>query len=124
MSPLPEYVVTVRVRAAAALADVWKLVVDTASWRAFPGADVEYRVVEQVPNQRFDYEVLAGLPTRGHRGRVDLASMAPASTEIVWSENFRPRTVGTGGFLRTRVESHLAAAARDVAERSAEPADP
>jgi hypothetical protein len=118
VNPLREYVVTVQVRAAAAVADVWQLVVDTASWRAFPGADVEYRMVDQLPHQRFDYEVLTGLPTRNHHGRVELASMAPASTEIVWSENFRPRTVGTGGFLRTRVESHLAAAAREIAERS------
>ena len=118
MSRLPEYVVKVNVRAAATVADVWQLVSDPAGWRSFPGTDVEYRLLHQQPHERFDYEVLTGLPTRDHRGHVELRAMAPASTEIVWSESFRPRMFGTGGFLRTRIESHLAAAARDVAERS------
>jgi hypothetical protein len=115
---LPEYEVEVRVRAAAAVAEVWQVIIDPASWRAFPGADVEYRMLHQLEDERFDYEVLTGLPTRDHHGHVELLVMAPGSTEIVWSESFRPRTIGTGGFLRTRIESHLAAAARDVAERS------
>ena len=115
---MPEYVVEVNVRVAAAVGDVWRVVVDSAGWRSFPGADIDYRVLDQQPPNQFDYEVLGSLPTRDHHGRVELRSMAPEATEIVWSESFRPRTVGTGGFLRTRIESHLVAAARDVAERS------
>jgi hypothetical protein len=115
--------VKVHVRAAATVADVWQLVSEPAGWRSFPGADVEYGFLHQEPHERFDYEVLTGLPTRDHHGHVELRAMAPTSTEIVWSESFRPRIVGTGGFLRTRIESHLAAAARDVAERS-EKSDP
>ena len=99
-------------------AEGWQLVSDPAGWRSFPGTDVEYRLLHQQPPNRIDYEVLTGLPTRDHHGHVELLVMAPASTEIVWSESFRPRMVGTGGFLRTRIESHLVAAARDVVERS------
>jgi hypothetical protein len=118
VSRLPEYEVKVHVRAAATVADVWQLVCDPTGWRSFPGTDVEYRLLHQQPPERLDYEVLTGLPTRDHHGHVELLAIAPASTEIVWSESFRPRMVGTGGFLRTRIESHLVAAARDVVERS------
>jgi len=115
--------VNVRVRAAATVADVWQFISDPAGWRSFPGTEVEYRVLDEQLHERFAYEVLTGLPTREHRGHVELQAIAPASTEIVWTESFRPRMVGTGGFLRTRIESHLVAAARDVAERS-ESVDP
>jgi hypothetical protein len=115
---LPEYEVKVHVRAAATVADVWQLVSDPAGWPSFPGTDLEYRLLHQQAPEHFDYEVLTGLPTRDHHGHVELREMAPESTEIVWSESFRPRMVGTGGFLRTRIEAYLVVAARDVAERS------
>jgi hypothetical protein len=118
VSRLPEYVVEVHVRAAATAADVWQLVSDPSGWRPFPGTELEYRLLQQQAPEQFDYEVLTGLPTRDHQGHVELREMAPASTEIVWSESFRPRMVGTGGFLRTRIEAYLVVAARDVAERS------
>ena len=111
----------------APVAAVWALLADGATWPAWssfdafevvePGPDggrlgsvhelrkgrrqrtVE-RVVELVPERRFAYELVSGLPLDGYRASVDLAPTPDGGTTIRWRSHFRPRTPGTGWFWR------------------------
>lgn len=53
------------------------------------------QVTEVVPDQRFSYRNLSGLPVRDYRAEVDLEP-ADAGTRIRWRVSFTPRLPGTG----------------------------
>ena len=114
-----QYVVEVSNCVAASGQAVWALVADPRNWRQFSGATLSYRVVQRHRNEVLEYVVESGLPTRDHTGRIELRARSANSTEIVWVERFRPRTIGTGGFLRARIETHLVASTRHVAAAAA-----
>lgn len=57
-------------------------------------------VVELVPEQRFSYVLVSGLPVQGYRADVDLTPAADGGTEIRWHSTFRARRPGTGWLLR------------------------
>ncbi|MEV4758326.1 SRPBCC family protein [Micromonospora sp. NPDC049559] len=68
------------------------------------------RVIERVPDRRFSYELLSGLPLRGYRADVDLTP-TPDGTEIRWHSSFDAKVPGTGWFYRrvlTRFIRHTA----------------
>jgi hypothetical protein len=72
-----------------------------------PGAQLilEVRAVET--SRRIAYEISAGLPVRDHHGELVLSQTPTGGTELVFSESFRPRIWGTGGYLRGRRERAL-----------------
>ena len=82
------------------------------------------RIVELVPERRFAYELLSGLPIRGYRADVDLTPAADDGTDVHWHSSFTAKVPGTGWlirralgrFIRQCVEglaAHAAATTRD-----------
>jgi Polyketide cyclase / dehydrase and lipid transport len=81
-------------------------------------------IVELVPDRRFSYALLSGLPLRGYRADVDLEPAAPG-TLIHWHSSFEAKVPGTGWFYRRvlgsfirRIADGLAADAERVASRA------
>jgi hypothetical protein len=58
------------------------------------------RIVELVPDRRFGYVLLAGLPLRGYRATIDLEPDGAAGCAIHWYSDFEVRTPGTGWLYR------------------------
>jgi hypothetical protein len=58
------------------------------------------RIVELVPDRRFSYELVSGIPIRGYRADVDLTPAADGGTDIHWHSTFTARVPGTGGLIR------------------------
>jgi hypothetical protein len=64
------------------------------------------KVVELVPDRRFSYEHVHGLPLRDYRGDVDLEPVADG-TRILWQASFRTKIPGTGWFWRIGIRRFL-----------------
>ena len=64
------------------------------------------QVVEFVPNKRFSYLHLRGLPVRDYRGDIDLEQVE-GGTHISWQASFRPKYAGTGWFWRAGIRRML-----------------
>ena len=103
-----------RVRCPVDPAGVWPLLADPGRWLAGAGVAVTVEVVSRRPPHVLTYRVVAGLPVREDTGTVELVPVA-GGTDICWSHRFRPRIPGTGGFLRTRLETQTAEAATRLA---------
>ena len=56
-------------------------------------------IVELVPDRRFSYALLSGLPLRGYRADVDLEPR-DGGTAIHWCSRFHPKVAGTGWLFR------------------------
>ena len=78
------------------------------STRAFRNGRVRGidRVVEVIPDRRYSYVHLEGLPVRDYRGDVDLEQTADG-TRIYWRVTFKPKIVGTGWFWRVALRRFL-----------------
>jgi hypothetical protein len=82
-------------------------------------------IVELVPDRRFSYSLLRGLPMRGYRADIDLEPH-DGGTTIRWQSRFHAKYPATGGVLRRffrrflqRCVDGLAAHAAEAAERAA-----
>jgi hypothetical protein len=80
-------------------------------------------VVELVPDRRFGYALLSGLPLRDYRARIDLTPV-DGGTVIHWRSSFAPKVPGTGWIYRRalgtfiqRCVDGLAAHATSLASR-------
>lgn len=80
-------------------------------------------VVELVPDRRFGYALLSGLPLRNYRARIDLTPF-DGGTVIHWRSSFTPKVPGTGwiyrralGMFIQRCVDGLAAHATSLASR-------
>jgi hypothetical protein len=76
------------------------------------------RIVELVPDKRFSYALLAGLPLRDYRADVDLTPTA-GGTSIHWHSTFRPAVPGTGWFYRAVLQAFIRRCARGLAQHAA-----
>jgi hypothetical protein len=128
----------------AAPSAVFALVVDGASWPRWspiesfelerpgdpppegPGAIRVFRrgrttgrdqVVEVVPDRRFGYLSLSGLPVRDYRAQIDLEPAGDGTT-IGWHASFAPKVPGTGWMLQRGLARFLANCARGLAEHA------
>jgi hypothetical protein len=54
------------------------------------------RVVELIPNRRFSYTLLSGLPLKDFRANVELSPAPTGGTLITWSATWRVGVPGTG----------------------------
>lgn len=72
------------------------------------------QVAEVIPNRRFSYLHLSGLPVRDYRGDVDLEP-AQEGTRIRWHISFTPKVPGTGWLCRWGIERFAKQAARGLA---------
>lgn len=94
-------------------ADVWKLLSDLQNWHEWgPWKKTEIdgqirtmvaerkrltgqpyvmkeRVTALVPQERFEYDLLSGLPVKGYHGKVTLADSPGGGTDICWQSSFR-----------------------------------
>jgi hypothetical protein len=72
------------------------------------------RVTALVPEERFEYDLLSGLPIRNYRATVTLAD-AGSGTDIHWQSRFDPPWPGSGFLWRGAMLKVI----RDVSERLA-----
>jgi hypothetical protein len=73
------------------------------------------RITELVPDRRFGYEHVKGLPVRDYVASIDLAPSPDGSTTITWQASFRPRIPGTGRTLQRGIEEFLTGCAQGLA---------
>jgi hypothetical protein len=133
--------VDVRVRTRAEATTVYALLRDGASWprwtaidsfqlerggerepegigaiRTFRKGEVTGRdqVAELIPDHRFSYLHLSGLPVRGYRGDVDLEP-TEEGISIHWHVSFSPKVPGTGWLLRWGIKRFVTQSARGLA---------
>jgi uncharacterized protein YndB with AHSA1/START domain len=78
-------------------------------------------ITELVPNRRFAYTSLSGLPVRDYNAHVDVAPTATGAT-IRWRASFRPTIPGTGRVMQRGIERFLAECASGLARYAAAPA--
>lgn len=72
------------------------------------------QIVELVPERRFSYRNLSGLPLRDYRGDVDLEP-AEGGTRICWHTSFLPQVPGTGWLWRWGIRRFVDQCARGLA---------
>ena len=72
------------------------------------------QVVELVPNRRYAYVALSGLPIKDYRGQVDLEP-TPNGTTIHWSSCFFPKYPGMGRMLERGIGKFLHECAQGLA---------
>ena len=133
--------IDVQMHAHADARDVYALLRDGASWPRWAGIDSfqrepagdgepegvgsirvfrkgkitgRDRVAELIPDRRFSYLHLSGLPVRDYRGDVDLEPTADG-TRIRWRISFRPKVPGTGWLLRWGIARFARQSARGLA---------
>lgn len=61
------------------------------------------QILELVPDRKFAYSVLAGVPIRDHRADVDLTPAADGGTDIRWSATWQSKYPGTGPLMRLSI---------------------
>ncbi|MGQ0718054.1 MAG: SRPBCC family protein [Pseudonocardiales bacterium] len=72
------------------------------------------QIVGLVPNKRFSYRHLTGLPVRDYLGHVDLES-AGGVTRIHWHVRFTPKLPGTGRLWRWGIGRFIRQSAHGLA---------
>ncbi len=72
------------------------------------------QVAELIPDRRFSYLHLSGLPIRDYRADVDLEPSGEG-TRIRWHISFRPKVPGTGWLWRWGIERFVKQSARGLA---------
>jgi hypothetical protein len=80
------------------------------------------QVLELVPDRKFAYSVLAGVPVRDHRADVDLTPGASGGTDIRWSATWQPMYPGTGPLLRLSIRMIYKMFSAGLARKAAEDA--
>lgn len=78
------------------------------------------QVAELVPDRRFGYALLSGMPLKGYRANVDLTP-TEGGTTIRWHSTFDARVVGTGWFYRRVLAGFIRQCAEGLAEYAARP---
>ncbi|MGH3830250.1 MAG: SRPBCC family protein [Pseudonocardiaceae bacterium] len=72
------------------------------------------QVAELIPDRRFSYLHLSGLPVRDYRAEVDLDPVGDG-TRIRWHVSFTPKVPGTGWLLRWGIGRLIRQSARGLA---------
>jgi hypothetical protein len=70
------------------------------------------RVTALEPDERFEYDLLSGLPIKGYHGVVQLSDAADGGTDIRWSASFKSPWPLLGGLWRGAMLKVI----RDVSE--------
>ena len=73
------------------------------------------RVTALVPEERFEYDLLSGLPIKKYHGTVTLSDADGGGTDIHWASHFNPPWPIFGGLWRGAMLKVI----RDVSERLA-----
>lgn len=78
------------------------------------------QVVELIPNRRYAYVALSGLPIKDYRGQVDLEATSTGTT-IRWSSSFFPKYPGMGRLLERGIGKFLRECAEGLARYAEAP---
>lgn len=81
------------------------------------------QVAEVIPDRRFSYLHLSGLPVRDYRADVDLTPTTEG-TRISWHIEFTPKVPGTGWLWRWGIGRFIKQSARGLAEYAHTTASP
>ena len=81
------------------------------------------QVVELIPNHRYAYVALSGLPIKEYRGQVDLEPTSTGTT-IHWSSSFFPKYPGMGRMLERGIGKFLRECAEGLAAYADSPVTP
>jgi hypothetical protein len=73
-------------------------------------------ILELVPNQRFRYTSLSGVPVRDYVGTVDLEPRGDGTTRIHWYSSFDPKVFGSGAIVERSIRRFLQRCASGLAE--------
>jgi hypothetical protein len=76
------------------------------------------QILERVPNRRFAYASLSGLPIRDYVGEVDLDEARDGWTRIHWHSSFVPKLPGTGWMFERGIRKFLEQCAHGLAEHA------
>ena len=76
------------------------------------------QIVELIPDRRFSYVLISGLPLRGYRADVDLTPTEGGGTAIRWQSTFSARLPGVGPFYCRVLGRFVAKAAQGLADHS------
>ncbi len=76
------------------------------------------QIVEVVPDCRFAYLSLSGLPVRDYRAQIELEPAAGGTT-IRWQASFSPKVPGTGWLLERGLRRFLCECAAGLAAHAA-----
>jgi hypothetical protein len=79
-------------------------------------------IVELVPDRRFGYALLSGLPLRDYRAAIDLVPR-DGGTAIHWHSSFRPKLPGTGRLFRRFLGGFIQRCTDGLAAYAAEQAE-
>jgi uncharacterized protein YndB with AHSA1/START domain len=131
--------IDVKARSSAPPERVWALLADARSWSRwapFDEASVEEgeglgelrrfrtgrrttreRVTGFDQPQRFEYELVSGIPIRDYRAEVTLTPDS-GGTAIRWHSRFRPKIPGTGGLARRQLERFIERTAQGLAREA------
>ena len=77
------------------------------------------RVAELVPDRRFSYELVSGIPIRGYRADVDLTPAADGGTDLHWHSSFTAKVPGTGGIIRRSLGKFIGRTVQGLAAHAA-----
>jgi len=77
------------------------------------------RVVELIPNRRFSYVLVSGLPLKDFRADVDLSPTHDGGTLITWSAGWRTGVPGTGLITKAMFARLYRRFATGLAQRAA-----
>jgi uncharacterized protein YndB with AHSA1/START domain len=75
------------------------------------------QIVEVVPDRRFGYVSLSGLPVRDYRAHVNLEPAGDGTT-IGWHSSFEPKIPGTGWILQRGLTRFIGECARGLADHA------
>ena len=78
------------------------------------------RIAELVPDRRFSYELVSGLPIRGYRADVDLSPAPDGGTDIQWHSSFTAKVPGTGGLIRRSLGRFIGRCVEGLAAHAAD----
>ena len=94
--------------------DVRKLVGERKKLTGQPYVMTE-RVTAMVPEERFEYDLLSGLPIKNYHAVVTLSDADGGGTDINWKSSFNPPWPGSGFLWRGAMQKVIT----DVSERLA-----
>lgn len=81
------------------------------------------QIVELIPDRRFSYALISGLPIRDYRADVDLTPTDDGGTSIRWHSTFRGGAMpGSGTFYELVLGKFVTRVARGLAARASQDA--